>query len=368
MQELKKPKKQLDVTAGPLARPLVRFCVPLILTSIMQLLFNACDIIVVGQFVGSAAVAAVGSTLFLINVFMTFFVAMSAGVTIILSTDFGRKDHNSIVRGAHTAICLGILFGFGVLAVGVTCARTFLTWTSTPKEILDQAALYLRIYYAGSPFFLLYTFGRAVLITTGDTRRPMIYLAISGLANVALNLFLVIQCHLGVAGVAIGTISSQLISAILVLRRLSMIEGPCHIYFHKLKLHRELVRRIFRQGLPSGVQSSIFSFSNILIQTSINSLGKAYIAASSASGNLEGFVWMSMDAVCQSGMTFTGQNYGAMQPDRIKKVFRLSALYSTIVSLAMGIPIAVFGHSLLGIYLPDDPAAVHAGLIRLTIS
>lgn len=355
------------MTNGPLAKKLFFFCMPIVFTGILQLLFNAADIIVVGQFVGATAVAAVGSTSFLINLLINFFVGLSVGATVVISTDIGGKRFDDVSKEAHTTVALGIVFGIAVSIIGIIGAHTFLQWMSTPPDVIGQATTYLRIYFIGTPWFLLYTFGRAVLITTGDTKRPMYYLTGAGFLNVALNLFFVIQCDLGVAGVAIGTVASQFVSAILVTNRLRHIDGPCRISLRKLRIYKKKLKTIFRLGLPTGIQSVVFSISNVMIQSSVNSLGTFYVAGNAAAANIEGFVWISMDAFNQGAMTFTGQNYGSGKPERFNKIFGMSTLYCIAIGGTMGALFMIFGPQVLGIYLPTSAIAVRYGLRRLMI-
>jgi len=362
-----KKSKQLDMTQGPIASKMFKFCMPIVLTSVLQLLFNAADIIVVGQFVGADAVAAVGSTTFLINLLINFFLGLSIGATVVISTDIGAKRYVDVGRDAHTTVMMGILFGLMVSAVGIMGAHLFLTWMATPADVIGQSTLYLRIYFFGTPCFMIYTFGRAVLITTGDTKRPMYYLFFAGCVNVALNLFLVIEFHLGVAGVAIGTVASQLISAILIINRLRHIEGPCRIILKDLKIYRSKARTIFRMGLPTGLQSVVFAVSNVMIQSSVNSLGTLYVAGNAAASNIEGFVWVSMDAFNQGATTFTGQNYGAGRDERFNKIFASAVWLSTLVGCVMGFTFLIFARPVLGVYLPTSAEAVSRGIYRMMI-
>lgn len=358
---------RLDMTRGPLGKKIFLFSVPIALTSILQLLFNACDIIVVGQFVNETAVAAVGSTTYLIGLITNFFIGLSIGATVVISTSTGAGRLDEVSRAAHTTVTIGIIFGLCAAVIGFFGSRTFLAMMSTPDDVIDQAALYLRIYFLGTPFFITYQFGRAVLITTGDTRRPMYYLTAAGILNVALNLLLVIVFDLGVAGVAIGTVASQLLSCILLILRLMKIDGPCHISLRKLGIDRKLFGKIMHMGLPTGIQTSLFSISNVLIQSSVNSLGTAYVAGNAASSNIEGFVWVSMDAFNQGAMTFTGQNYGAQKVERFNKILKISALQCALVGAAAGLAVILFRYPLLSIYLPRAHDSVELGAARLII-
>jgi putative MATE family efflux protein len=355
------------LTKGPILKPLIAFSFPIMLTNILQLLFNAADIIVVGQFVDETAVAAVGSNTALINLLINLFVGISLGATVTISIKIGAKQDSELPDIVHTAVAMGVLFGVIMAAVGFLGARTFLTWMSTPSDVIDQASLYLQIYFCGTPAFMIYTFGRSVLVPTGDTKRPLLYLTISGILNVILNLILVIVFHLGVAGVAIATVVSQILSAVLMMRALFRLEGPCRIYPEKIRIHRKPFSAIVRLGLPAGLQSAVFSISNVMIQSSVNSLGTAYVAGNSAANSLEGFVYSSMDAFSQGCMTFSGQNFGARRFDRLNRVYGISILCNIVIGVALGGLTCLFAVPLLRIYLPEAPAALTAGTGRLFI-
>lgn len=355
------------MTKGPVGKQLLFFCIPIALTSMLQLLFNAADIIVVGQFVGAEAVAAIGATTFLINLLVTFFIGMSIGVTVVISTDLGAKRIEDVKIEAHTAVAVSVVFGIAIACFGFIFCRTFLTWMSTPADILDMSASYLRIYFIGVFGLVVYSFGRAVLITTGDTKRPMYYLIISGCINVCLNLILVIQFDMGVAGVGVATAVSQFVSAFLVINRLRHISGPCSISLSKLHIDKGKLRKIIRLGLPTGLQGVVFSISNVMIQSSVNSLGTLYVAGNAAAANLEGFVFMTMDAFNQGVTTFMGQNYGAGRDDRFMKIWKTGMIQVACAGLGFGLILLSAGHFLLGIYLPTSATAVSYGYVRMQI-
>ncbi|MEE3362670.1 MAG: MATE family efflux transporter [Anaerovoracaceae bacterium] len=355
------------MTRGPVGKELLLFCIPVALTSMLQLLFNAADIIVVGQFVGAEAVAAIGATTFLINLLVTFFIGMSIGVTVVISTDLGAGRLEDVKTEAHTAVAVSVLFGIAIACFGAVFCRTFLTWMATPADIIDMSASYLRIYFIGVLGLVIYSFGRAVLITTGDTKRPMYYLIASGCINVALNLVLVIRFDMGVTGVGIATAVSQFVSAYLVINRLRHIKGPCGISIRNLHINKGKLRKIIRLGLPTGLQGMVFSISNVMIQSSVNSLGTLYVAGNAAASNLEGFVFMTMDAFNQGVTTFMGQNYGAGRDDRFVKIWKTGTLQVACAGLGFGLILLAAGRFLLGIYLPTSATAVSYGYVRMKI-
>ncbi len=359
--------QQMNMTEGKIAGKFLLFCLPIVLTGMLQLLFNAADIVVVGQFVGETAVAAVGSTSFLINLSVNFFIGISVGATALISAEIGRRDDEAVRKSAHTAVTLGCIFGVAVGVIGVIFAPTFLAWTLTPDDVIGQASLYLRVYFCGTPFFMIYNFGRAVLITTGDTRRPLYYLSGAGVVNVLLNILLVTQFRLGVAGVAIATITSQCISMVLVLHRLAVIDGPCHVDLGGLMIDRRSFAEILRLGMPSGLQSVLFSISNVMIQSSVNSLGTSYVSANATSSSIEGFVWIAMNGFDQGAMTFMGQNYGAGKVERFNRIYAIATGYCVAVGLGLGLTVAALRLPLCSFYLPDAPDAVRIATDRLVI-
>lgn len=355
------------MTTGPILGPLVAFSLPIMLTGILQLLFNAADIIVVGQFVDETAVAAVGACTSLIQLTISLFIGISLGATVTLANYLGAGRQGEIPSVVHTAYTLGVLCGVGAGAVCVACTGLFLGWMRTPADVIGQAEVYLRIYFAGTPGFLIYTFGSAILIPTGDTRRPLYYLSAAGVLNVALNLFLVIVCHLGVAGVAIATIISQALSAVLITRALVRLPGEFRLSLRGLYIDGRQARRIIALGLPAGLQSAVFSISNVIIQSAVNVLGTLYVAGNSAASSIEAFVYTSMNAVSQGCMTFGGQNLGAREYGRLSRIYRLGLLCVTVLGAGMGLAVCLGGKFLLGIYLPTSPEAVDYGMVRISI-
>lgn len=361
-----KKSYEMDMCSGPLLKKLLIFAVPLMLSGILQLLFNAADIVVVGKFAGSHALAAVGSTGALINLFVNVFIGFSIGTNVLVAQYFGARDEKNIQDTVHTSMAIGIIGGFFLIAAGVVFAPIMLEWMATPEEVLGQAALYTRIYFIGMPAMLVYNFGAAVLRAIGDTKRPLYYLLGAGVINVILNLFLVIVCHLGVAGVAIATVVSQVVSAALIVRCLMKSDGMYHLDLKKIRIHKEKMVRIVQIGLPAGLQGAIFSISNILIQSSINSFGAIAMAGNTAAGNIEGFVYTSMNAIYQTALSFVSQNVGAGQQKRIPKIALSCMGIVFVVGAVFGNAAYRLGTELLSIY-SSDPEVIAYGVDRLKV-
>ena len=287
---------EMDMCNGPLLGKILIFAVPLMLSGILQLLFNAADIIVVGRFSGSHALAAVGSTSALINLLVNVFIGLSVGTNVLIAQYYGAKDRKNISETVHTSVLISLILVF----VGVALAKPILKLMGTPDDVLNQAVLYIRIYFLGMPVTMLYNFGAAILRAIGDTKRPLYFLSIAGVVNVVLNLIFVIAFDMGVAGVALATVISQVISAALVVRCLVCMDGICRLNLKKLHIHRDKLMRMVQIGLPAGMQGAIFSLSNVLIQSSVNSFGSVAMAGNTAAANIEGFVYNSMNAVHQT--------------------------------------------------------------------
>ncbi|MDY3119105.1 MAG: MATE family efflux transporter [Peptoniphilus sp.] len=354
----------LDATNGPILKPLIAFSVPIMLANILQLLFNAADIVVIGQFVDETAVAAVGSTGFIINILVSLFTGLSIGATVVMSTELG-SGNTKLHKVIHTTYTLGVILGIFTAIVGLFISPFLLELLGTPEDIIGQANTYLKIFFLGQPGFMIYTFARAILVAKGDTKSPFRYLLFSGIVNVALNVFLVTVVHLGVAGVAIATIVSQYLSAILTVRKLTKTHGVFHLKPTEFSMDRGELKKIVRLGLPTGLQSTLISVSGLLTQSSFNSLGTAVVAGQSASGNIMAFVALSLNAFSQGCMTFTGQNFGSKQMDRVKRTYRCTLLINGLLGLVLGTAVIVFGESLLRIYTPNSEASVMAGKIGL---
>ena len=346
---------------------LLRFSVPLMLSGILQLLFNAADIVVVGQFDSSDAMAAVGSTSSLNNLIVNLFLGLSAGGGVVVAQYFGMKSRQDVEETVHTAILLGFISGLVLVAAGMFLAEPMLVLMGTTPDVIDQSVLYMRIVFAGMPAMMVYDFGAGILRAVGDTRRPLVYLFCGGVVNVAFNLFFVIVCHLGVAGDATGTVMSQCIAAFLTVRCLMKTEDCYGIRLRELRIVKHKLLRILRVGVPTGIQGAMFSISNVVIQSSINSFDSSIIVAgNTASGNIEGFVYTAMNAFYQASLTFTSQNVGAHQTRRILPVLGWSLLCVTVVGVATGVLAVLFGPQLLGIYSPDEEVIAY-GLERLRL-
>lgn len=349
---------------GPLLGKLLVFALPLMLSGILQLLFNAADIVVVGKFSGNQALAAVGSTGALINLFVNVFIGFSIGTNVLVAQYFGARDEKNVQETVHTSILLGIIGGIILIGAGLAFAGKMLEWMDTPEDVLDQAVLYTQIYFLGMPAMLVYNFGAAVLRAIGDTRRPLYYLLAAGVVNVILNLIFVIGFHMGVAGVATATVISQVISAVLIVRCLVKSEGMYQLNLHNLRIHKVKLIRIVQIGLPAGLQGAVFSISNILIQSSVNSFGSTVMAGNTAASNIEGFVYTSMNAVYQTALSFTSQNVGGGRRDRIPKIVMQCMIIVFVVGAVLGNLGYRMGPQLLSIY-SSDPEVIECGMSRL---
>lgn len=347
--------------SGSIMDKLISFSIPLMLSGILQLLFNAVDIIVVGRFTGSQALAAVGSTTALINVFTNLFIGVSLGANVLAARFYASGREKEMSETVHTAITFALISGVVMVFVGLLFSKAALGLMDTPADVIGQAALYMRIYFAGMPFFMLYNYGAAILRAVGDTKRPLFFLVISGVLNIVLNLLFVIVFHLGVAGVAIATVIAQMLSCILVLRCLYKSESSYQLRFSKLTLKGAYLKQIFQVGIPAGIQSTVINFSNVLLQSSVNSFGSIAMAGYTAANNIFGFLFVSVNSITQACMSFTSQNFGAGNWKRMDKVLRNCILLSVIVSVVLGGGAYVFGPELLKIYT-SDAAVIQCGM------
>lgn len=363
---LRKRHYEIDMLNGPIMPKLLTFAFPLILSSALQLTFNAADVIVVGRFEGDTALAAVGAPGALINLLINLFLGFSVGANVVVAQCYGANDYRETSAAVHTSIGLSLVSGIGVGVMGFFLAGFFLQLMNTPPEVLPLATTYMKIYFLGMPANMVYNFGAAILRAIGDTRRPLTYLIISGATNVVLNLVFVLAFGLGVQGVALATIISQFVSAILILLCLMRSEGSIHLDIRKIRFQRDKVWKIARVGLPAGLQGTFFSISNVLIQSTVNSFGAIVVAGNTAASNIENYVYVSMNAIYQAAITFTGQNVGARKYDRISRVTRSSLLAVLGIGLILGGILMAFLRPLLGIYTQDD-AVISAGVIRTTI-
>ena len=353
------------MTNGPLLGKIVRFAIPLALSGILQLLFNAADIVVVGQFVGPTALAAVGSTSAVINLIVNLFMGFSVGAIVLAAQYYGAGKNKDLSETVHTAVLSSLAFGVALIFAGVALSRPMLELMGTPADVLDQAVLYMRIYFVGMPVMMLYNFGAAILRAVGDTQRPLYFLLLAGVINVILNLVFVIVFHMGVEGVAIPTVISQCVSAGLVFWCLTKVEGPYRLYPKHLTIKKDKLLGMVKIGLPAGIQGCSFSISNVLIQSSINSFGSIAMAGNTAGSNIEGFISTAQDAFTQAAISFTGQNLGAGKLKRVDRVLLLCMLLAPGVGLVLSILAVLCGGPLLGIY-SSDPEVIQYGMLRLT--
>ncbi|KMW20151.1 MATE family efflux transporter [Enterocloster citroniae] len=361
-----KKSYEIDMCNGPLLGKILLFSVPLMMSGILQLLFNAADIIVVGRFAGSSALAAVGSTSALINLLINVFVGLSVGVNVLVAKYYGGRREKDMSETVHTAITTSVLSGLFLVVLGLVAAKPLLHLMGTPDDVLSQSVLYMRIYFLGMPVLMLYNFGAAILRAIGDTRRPLYFLFAAGIVNVVLNLFFVIGLGMGVDGVAWATVISEHISALLVLKSLMEAPGALKLSLKNLRIHPKKLKRIIKIGLPAGMQGAIFSISNVLIQSSVNSFGSIAMAGNTASSNIEGFVYTAMNAVYQTNLSFTSQNLGGRKYSRINKIMYICLGVVTGVGLSLGLTAVLGGRMLLGIY-SSDPEVLRYGMLRLGI-
>lgn len=364
---MKNNKYEIDMCNGTIMDKLISFALPLMISGMLQLMFNAVDIIVVGRFTGSQALAAVGSTTALICTFTNLFIGVSLGANVLAARFYASGKTKEMSETVHTAILLALISGIAMSVIGILCARESLVLIATPDDIIGQAALYLRIYFLGMPFFMLYNYGAAILRAVGDTKRPLMYLIAAGTANAVLDLILVIIFKMGVAGVAIGTITSQFISCVLVIRCLCKTNTIYKLYISKLRIKKYYLIQILKVGLPAGIQSTVINFSNVLLQSSVNSFGEIAMAGYTAANNILGFLYVSVNSVTQACMSFTSQNYGVRKFKRMDKVLADCAILSIIVSVVIGGGSYLLGHQILGIYTKQEDV-IQCGMEILSIS
>ena len=364
MFQNKKKDYKMDMCTGPVLKKMLIFTIPLMFSSILQLLFNAADIVVVGKFAGDNSLAAVGSNSALIGLVTNLFLGLSIGSNVLTAKYYGAKKDRHLRRTVHTSMLLSIISGVLLTFVGVIGARQILIWMQTPEEVLDLAAKYLRIYFLGMTATMVYNFGSAILRAVGDTRRPLYYLFYAGIINVVLNLIFVIGLKMDVEGVALATVISQTISAVCIIVCLIREKGSIHLELKELHINKVIFIEILRIGLPAGFQGILFSLSNVIIQSSVNSFGSVVMAGNSAAANVEQFVYFAMNSFHQAAISFTSQNYGAGNTKRIYKILRSSLICVTVVGLVLGNLEVIFGESLLKIYSSSNDV-IEAGIVRL---
>ncbi len=360
----KKRKHGIDMTDGPVLKKMLMFSLPLMGSSILQLLFNAADIIVIGRFAGETSLAAVGATSSLINLLVNLFVGLAIGANVLTARYCGSRKDKDISETVHTSIALSLVCGAGLAIVGILVSHPVLALMGTPDEVLPLSTMYMRIYFLGMPAMMIYNFGSAVLRAKGDTARPLMYLAVAGVLNVGLNLFFVISLRMDVAGVAAATSISQCLSAFLVLRCLSRENDAFKLQRKLLRIHKQKMKVILQIGLPAGFQGMLFALSNVIIQSSINSYGKYVMAGSAASANIECFTYFAMNAFYQAAISFTSQNVGAGRYDRVRKILICAVSCATVTGIVVGNLTCIFGRPLLGIY-SDSTLVVEEGMKRM---
>lgn len=357
---------EIDMCNGPLFGKIMLFTLPLMLSGILQLLFNAADVVVVGRFAGNEALAAVGSTGALTNLLVNLFIGLSVGANVLVARYYGGRQEEEVSRTVHTSMLVSAVGGVILTFIGITLARPLLLLMDTPENVIEHSVLYMRIYFVGMPVMLVFNFGSAILRAIGDTRRPLFYLIIAGVINVVLNLFFVIVLHMGVAGVALATVISQCVSTALIVRCLMRSEGCFRLCPDKLHMDWDKFKKIAAIGFPAGIQGSLFSISNVLIQSSVNSFGSVAMAGNTAGANVEGFVYTAMNSVHQTAVSFTGQNLGGRRLDRIRIIVLECLLFVSVIGLVMGNGAFLLGHQILSIY-SSDFEVIAFGLQRMGI-
>ena len=357
---------RVDMCNGPLFKSMAAFTVPLIFTGILQLLFNAADTVVVGKFSGERALAAVGSTTSLVNLLLNLVIGLSMGAGVVVARNYGAGNKINTRNSIRTSIAVALISGIVMLVAGIILAKPLLRLMGTPEDIINLSALYMNIYFLGMPTILLYNFGSSILRAAGDTKRPLFILMGAGVVNIILNLILVIIFHLGVVGVAVATIVSETISAYFVIRILMKAEGVLHLDLKKIRIYRKCLREIIKIGFPAGIQGVLFNISNVLIQSSVNSFGYMTIAGNTAAVTIEGFIYTTTNALCQTSMNFTSQNLGAKRYKRIDLILLYSVLSSVVVGAVLGVIVYVFGYQILKICVSNEEA-ISYGLIRIGI-
>lgn len=359
-------KYEIDMCSGPILGKMMLFAMPLMCSSILQLLFNAADVIVVGRFAGDNSLAAVGSTTALINLLTNFFIGISIGANVLVAHFYGADQKKDLKETVHTAMMLSVFSGIFLTLIGCIGAKQILIWMQTPEEVTGLAALYLRIYFLGMTATMIYNFGSAILRAIGDTRRPLYYLAAAGIVNVILNLVFVIRFHMDVAGVGAATAISQCISAALIVRCMMKEAGAIRLELKELKIHKDKLIRMVKIGLPASFQGMLFSVSNVIIQSSVNGFGAVVVAGNSAAANIEGFVYAAMNAFYQAALSFTSQNMGAMKYERINRILYSAEVCAITAGLVLGNLAAFFGRDLLSLY-STNAEVIEAGMVRLGV-
>ena len=359
-------KYALDMTSAPFLKKIFIFAIPLVLTGLLQLAYNTADIVVVGRFAGSEALAAVGSTGSLINLLLNVFIGLSMGSGVMVARHIGSGNEERIHNCTHTAMLMSIICGVFIGVFGFFMSGRILVLMGSPDDVLPLATLYLKIYFLGSPGSMVYNFGSAIVRATGDTKKPLFILASTGLVNVGLNLILVIFFHMGVSGVAIATITSQYLSAIMIVLHLTKLDNACKLHFSKLRINKTELLKIIRIGLPAGIQNSLFSVSNVIIQSTVNSFGSVAMAGIAAGSNFDSYVYTATNAISQTAMTFTSQNMGARKHENVGKIYRYCMTVTVIIGVVMGAVGTIFSDFIVS-FFSTDAAVIEIGAERLAM-
>ena len=354
-----------NLLEGPLLPNIITYTIPIILTSLLQLLFNAADLVVVGRFCGSVSVAAVGATGSITNLIVNLFIVLSVGAGVSVAHAYGERDAQAVHRTVHTAVITALVGGAVLTVVGVTFSKTFLHMMGTPENVLKLSAVYMKIYFGGIVFSMIYNFCASILRAAGDTKSPLVFLSIAGVVNVVLNLIFVTVFHMNVAGVALATTISQAVSAVLVVLALMKRDDACRLDLRMVRFHKAQLIKMIKIGLPAGIQGSLFSISNVLIQSSINSFGDIFMSGNAAASNIEGFAYVCINAFSQASVNFVGQNAGAKQYDRVRKTVLICLACVFVVGLGVGLLFYTFAEQLLSIYITDSAEAISYGVIRM---
>lgn len=358
-------KRERDMLHGPLAGSILLYAIPIILTSYLQLLFNAADLVVVGRFCGSVSVAAVGVTGAITNLIVNLFMGLSVGAGVAVAHAIGGRESETVHRTVHTALLTALVGGVVLTVVGVIWSPTFLRWMDTPENVLPLSSVYMRIYFGGITFNLVYNYCTSILRAAGDTQSPLVILMAAGATNVVLNVIFVAGFHMNVAGVALATVISQALSAVAVVLVLMHRRDDIRFYPSKMRIYMPQLKKILRIGLPAGIQSSTFSLSNVIIQSAMNSFGEVLVSGNAAVSNIEGFCFATVNGFHQAAVNYIGQNVGAQQFDRVKKIFRLCVIYASLAGLIVGGALTIFRRPLLSIYITDSPEALQIGMTRV---
>lgn len=358
--------KNVNMLQGPLFKNIVLYTIPIIITNTLQLLFNAADIIVVGRYCGSLSVAAVGSTGSIVNLLVNIMIGLSIGTGICAAQSIGARDERATSQTVHTAIPIALIIGGVVSILGFLFSGTILHMMNTPDDILPLASVYLKIYFLGAISNSVYNFGSSILRAAGDTKSPLIFLSLSGVLNVVMNIIFVKWFNMNVAGVALATSISQTVSAGLVIITLAKRNDACRLTLKNIRIHKKVLSKVMRIGVPAGLQSSMFSVSNVIIQSSVNTFGSVVVSGGAAAANIEGFLYTAMNALYQTSLNFTGQNFGAKNFKRIKKILLQCISSVLVLGFTLGIALYVFARPLLSIYITDSPLAIEAGVTRMS--